>query len=315
MKYLNIPHIATGVVTLLTVCSISLMTGCSSDKDTDLWEKDPQAIRIAPIIGEHKPVSRIADGESSSTWENNDAITVREVISGRSVSYIYNGSLWQPATEGSYLRWEERTTGQNSFIAWHPADDNKDGYTTFELPTDQSSSITSADWMTAQATLSQSNDRTLPLTFHRKMSKVTMVIESWNEQFAVNDPITSFLLKSTSSEAEEDTPDHQPTNITPLNNGKTQLPPLNAAKEPLNKDDCPHYTAIVFPTDAQPSAIFMTCKVNGYDLALTGIPKLEVGIHYTYYLTVGKAAVTVSNVRVNDWETGKDITGDAPEQF
>lgn len=314
MIYRNILYSVVGSTAFRSLCILCLLTGCSSD-DTDGWNKDSQAIRIDAAIGANKPNGRVTDTDSGSTWNDNDQITVREILSRRSVNYTYSSGTWRPATTGEYLRWEEGTGGETSFIGWHPADNMIDGHINFTLPEDQTKGITAADWMVAQATTTQSDDKILHLTFQRRMAKVTMIVESWNEQFAAGDAISDFRICSAYSAMVDNELNAPFKEIKAWNsNGKTQLPALNEVKEPINKTECPQYTAIVFPTDVQPTLQFMKCKVKGYDLTLTGIPKLEAGIRYTYYLTVGKASITVSNVKVNDWQTGKDITGDAPEQ-
>lgn len=303
---------------LLSWVMVCFITGCSSDDNESIqWASDPQAVRINATFVEREngPVPRIADSEHGSVWENGDEITVCEIISNRSVNYTYNGTIWEPTIADKYLRWEEGATGMTSFAAWRPASSSINGYTDFILPQDQSGGITLADWMTARTTSASGSDGTILLAFARQMAKVTMIVKSWNEQFEMGDEITDFRMQSTSSQADVAGRDGTPIYIKSQNdNGKTKLPALNADRTPTNVNDCPSYTAIVFPTSAQSTQLFMKCKVKGYDLTLTGIPELKAGFYYTFDITVGKAAITISNVIVNDWATGGDIEGDAPEQ-
>ncbi|MCD8317394.1 MAG: leucine-rich repeat protein, partial [Paraprevotella sp.] len=65
------------------------------------------------------------------------------------------------------------------------------------------------------------------------------------------------------------------------------------------------YTALVIPAEAQTGQAFLTLTVEGKSLTVTGIPAMEAGKSYTYPLTVGKDAMTVGEVTVEDWTSGE----------
>jgi hypothetical protein len=86
-------------------------------------------------------------------------------------TYTYSASSkkWNTTDE---LYWDGNS--DNTFNAWYPATAE---YTSFNIPSDQSSGTAQADWMTATTTAKKS-DGTVELLFAHHLSKVRITIES-----------------------------------------------------------------------------------------------------------------------------------------
>ena len=125
----------------------------------------------------------------------------------------------------------------------------------------------------------------LTLTMERKMARVVVEIDGFNDQYA---------------------------GATIKNVNSLSICGVKAYKHSDNK-----FYALIKPCEAQNSETFISLDVaEGASKTttekLTGIPALTAGNSYTYQLTVGKDKVSVSGITVKDWTTG-DITGGKTE--
>ena len=166
-------------------------------------------------------------------------------------------------------------SGTNGFTAYYPASVD------FTLPTDQSdeAKIKSADRMTATAD-GVAKGESVALSFERENSMVT-ITPSFNTEFGDDATISSLQIAS----------------ITPYH--------------PADAED---YKAIIAPTTTG-FEVTVKVKVGETEQSLTAntTTAIEAGKHYTFNLTVGKVAVGITSVSVNDW-TEKPVTGVETEQ-
>lgn len=166
-------------------------------------------------------------------------------------------------------------SGTNSFTAYYPASVD------FSLPTDQSdeAKIKSADRMTATAD-GVAKGESVALSFERENSMVT-ITPSFNTEFGDDATISSLQI---------------------------------AGITPFHPEDAEDYKAIIAPSTTG-FEVSVKVKVGEAEQTLTAntTTAIEAGKHYTFNLTVGKTAVGITSVSVNDW-TEKPVTGVETEQ-
>lgn len=251
-------------------------TACSQDDDFTPQQEDIVKIASANIATEVQTrVNTLADG---TLWENNDQIFLVNNSSNNKNSGTYTATVTtgdNPATT-----WEltngtvlYASSGTNDFTAYYPASVD------FTLPTDQSTvaSIKSADRMVATTT-GVAKGTGVALSFERQNAKVT---------------ITPTFASEYDGKGIADIQNFKIEEVAPY------LPENGTA-----------YTAILEPSG---TGFSVTLTVGSDNLTATSTTALEAGKHYSFNLTVGKEAVSINSVSVNDW-TEKPVSGVEAEQ-
>ena len=212
--------------------------------------------------------------------------------------YGYDGTTWSAVDTNNYIVWDG--TDENTFYGVYPYNAE---YNSFTIPTDQSGGIQDADWMTADYTAAK-DEGNVNLNFHHLLAKVTVNITKWNSEFDGSEKIIDDLKIYSKGTALTATYDDSGATITAAD-GETGITPLVSGAS---------YTAIVAPAKYANTDKFLTITVDGQEMTvLATTPKqtngLNAGLHYTFNLTVGKDAVTLSSVTVSDWANGGTIDG------
>ena len=286
-----------------------VLAGCQSEDDfmSSDYANDPMAVHIR--AGIEALQTRVNTTGTGNAWDENDQISVTntspEAITGKDKAvYKYNGSTWVP--EGTdYIVWADDV---NTFEAYYPVVEGKtDSYTQFELPADQSSNtpgaanyIGRADYMTAAA--SQSKSDALNLTFKHHLTKVTVKISGYGNQYATQKPVfqaPTFTVPTTTTTVDGKT-------LTVAGNGTTVT---GLFSEDASTEAKHSFTAVLVPGKYTTNDTFvqlnmedgtsLTVKANVQQLT-TG---LESGKAYTFNVTVGKNGATINSVTVGDWGT------------
>ena len=262
-----------------------LFAGCSSEDDIlSAFHSDPNAVRITAEVGKAS-----ADGFTRSNplgateadqkkFNENDEISV-QADGQDAVTYQLVGSEWQPQ-DGKFLKWE---SNEMNFTAYYPAsfDGNIDNIT---LPAEYDEATLAAnDFMSYSGKQSNTNGNQLSLIMERKMARVVVEIDGFNDQYA-GATVNSLSICG-----------------------------IKAYKHSDGK-----FYALIKPCEAQNSETFISLDVAEGESkttteTLTGIPALTAGKSYTYKLTVGKNKISVSGIYVADW-TGGTITGGKTEE-
>ena len=198
---------------------------------------------------------------------------------------------------------------KNEFEAWYPLTAS---YTTFTIPTDQSSEqlLGAADWMTASSgEIDKPENQTLNLDFQHQLSKVTVTIADWNDEFGgTAQEVSTPKIYSKGTDIEVVYATDGP-NVTTSDGALTAITPSAVGHT---------YTAIVAPAKYATTDKFMTFTVNGQEMTVLATPSslneegLQAGLHYLFDLKVGKDAVTLYSVKVTPWEE-KEIDGGVAE--
>lgn len=252
-------------------------TACSQDDDFTPQQEDIVKIASANIATEVQTrVNTLADG---TLWENNDQILLVNNSRNNKNSGTYTATVTtgdNPATT-----WELTngtvlyTSGTNDFTAYYPAVTEAD----YTLPTDQSTvaGIKMADRMVATTT-GVAKGTGVALSFERQNAKVT---------------ITPTFASEYDGKGIADIQNFKIEEVAPY------LPENGTA-----------YTAILEPSG---TGFSVTLTVGSDNLTATSTTALEAGKHYSFNLTVGKEAVSINSVSVNDW-TEKPVSGVEAEQ-
>ena len=266
--------------------AILALSACSESEDLlSAFHSDPNAVRITAQVGKVSANGftrsyPLGDADAQTKFKNGDMISV-QADGQDAVTYQLNNNEWQP--QGSkFLKWE---SNEMNFTAYYPAsfDGNLDNVTLPEKYDE--ASLAANDFMSyygLQTNTNKSNQ--LTLTMERKMARVVVEIDGFNDQYAGAkiDNINSLSICG-----------------------------IKAYKHSDGK-----FYALIKPCAAQNSETFISLDVaegaSKTTEKLTGIPALTAGNSYTYQLKVGKNKISVSGITVADW-TGGTISGGKAE--
>ena len=261
--------------------AILALSACSESEDLlSAFHSDPNAVRITAEVGKASANGftrsyPLGDAEAQTKFKNGDMISV-QADGQDAVTYQLNNNEWQP--QGSkFLKWE---SDEMNFTAYYPAtfDGNLNNIT---LPKEyDETSLVANDFMSYTGKQSNTKGNQLSLTMERKMARVVVEIDGFNDQYAGAkiDNVNSLSICG-----------------------------IKAYKHSDGK-----FYALIKPCEAQNSATFISLDVADGEgktttETLTGIPELTAGNSYTYKLTVGKNKISVSGITMKDW-TGGTIT-------
>ena len=263
--------------------AILALSACSESEDLlSAFHSDPNAVRITAQVGKASAdgftrSNPLGDAEAQKNFKEGDKISVK--ADGQdAVTYQLNNNEWQPQG-GKFLKWE---SDEMNFTAYYPDtfDGNLDKVT---LPAEyDAASLAANDFMSYSGKQSNTKGNQLSLIMERKMARVVVEIDGFNDQYA-GATVNSLSICG-----------------------------IKAYKHTDNK-----FYALIKPCAAQNSATFLSLDVAEGESktteTLTGIPALAAGNSYTYKLTVGKDKVSVSGITVADW-TGGTISGGKTEE-
>ena len=283
-------------------CSLA---ACEQEDFTPSVQGDADAVKITATIG--KLQTRVSYDERNTTFDENDQIkVVNKLRTSKNVAtYTLTDEEWNTADP---FVWNGAS--KNEFEAWYPLTAS---YTTFTIPTDQSSEqlLGAADWMTASSgEIDKPEDQTLNLDFQHQLSKVTVTIADWNDEFGgTAQEVSTPKIYSKGTDIEVVYATDGP-NVTTSDGALTAITPSAVGHT---------YTAIVAPVKYAATDKFMTFTVNGQEMTVLATPSslneegLQAGLHYLFNLKVGKDAVTLYSVKVTPWNE-KTIDGGVAEE-
>ena len=267
----------------LAIALATLLCSCNKELAPDTIESQVQiSAQIIPTV-----VTRVTDDGTAFT--NGDAIKVQNMNRENKnlATYIYTAATGKWSTTDE-LYWDGESA--NTFNAWYPA---TAAYASFSIPSDQSAGTAAADWMTATTSAKKAAGN-VQLAFNHNLAKVTVVIDSWSNEYAANEKIVNSLeLNSLSS-------------VMSYNG---TLSGDNTAKwvKTYTSQANTSFVAIVAPAAYNADTDIMQVYVNGASAPLkvktTSSVKIESGKAYTFKLTVGKNLATISSsVTIGEWD-------------
>ena len=275
-----------------------LLAGCATDSDnSNTWLSDPNAVHVSASVGSIFTRSNPAASDEAGQKSFNTGDVMGVSNNGTSITYTYNKGTndWQPGSE-SYLVWD---ASDLTFQCWYPAA-CKNTYSKGYIQEDQSNAteIAKSDYMKAEVTTLTEipGNRQLNVTLERKTARLILNIQNFNDQFDANTTKVNHIRIA--SKASTDASETSTVNIKPLQSGEGGIGTT--------------YTALVMPGTIEANLYFSTDEATETPLVVkTGA--LEAGKSYTYNLIVGKNKVTIGNVTVAEWGTGKIEGGKAEE--
>ena len=265
----------------LAIAFASILCSCNEEVTPDMLESQVEiSANINPCV-----LTRVSDDGKSFT--DGDQIKVQNVDreTKNLATYTYSNDVWTTYDE---LYWGVQS--ENTFNACYPA---TAAYNSFTIPANQTTAVNlaAADWMTATTTASRNS--TVALSFSHNLAKVTVTIDSWNNEYLENERVVNSLeLNSLSSVMSN--------NGTITGNGQSQWVEANVRQENTS------FVAIIAPGEYDSKEDIMQVYVNGSSTPLavktSEALTLEASKAYSFKLKVGKELATItSSVTVGDW--------------
>ena len=267
----------------LAIALATLLCSCNKELAPDTIESQVQiSAQIIPTV-----VTRVTDDGTAFT--DGDAIKVQNMNRENKnlATYIYTAATGKWSTTDE-LYWDGESA--NTFNAWYPA---TAAYASFSIPSDQSEGTAAADWMTATVSAKKAAGN-VQLAFNHNLAKVTVVIDSWSNEYAANEKIVNSLeLNSLSS-------------VMSYNGTLTGDNTAKWVKTYTSQANT-SFVAIVAPATYNADTDIMQVYVNGayapLKVKITSSVKIESGKAYTFKLTVGKNLATISSsVTIGEWD-------------
>ena len=275
------------MIALAAMTMILALSACSESEDLlSAFHSDPNAVRITAQVGKASADGFTRSNPLGATEADQKKFNDGDMISVKAdgqdaVTYQLNGDEWQPQGN-KFLKWE---SNEMNFTAYYPASFNGD-LDKVTLPAEyDEASLAANDFMSYSGKQSNTKGNQLSLIMERKMARVVVEIDGFNDQYAG-------------------------ATVNSINS--LSICGIKAYKHSDNK-----FYALIKPCEAQNSATFISLDVaegasKTTTETLAGIPELTAGKSYTYQLTVGKDKVSVTGITVKDWTTG-EITGGKAE--
>ena len=272
-----------------------LLAGCATDSDnSNTWLSDPNAVHVSASVGSIFTRSNPAASDEAGQKSFNTGDVMGVSNNGTSLNYTFNGTDWQPGS-GSYLVWDKNDL---KFQCWYPAD-GKNTYSKGYIQEDQSNEteIAKSDYMTAAVTnLTEiPGNRQLNVALVRKTARLILNIQSFNDQFDASTKVNHIRIVGKECTDANET---STINIKPLQKGEGGTGTT--------------YTALVAPGTTE-GHLYFSAEGTAETPLVVKTGTLEAGKSYTYNLIVGKNKVTIGNVTVAEWGTGKIEGGKAEE--
>ena len=274
-----------------------LLAGCATDSDnSNTWLSDPNAVHVSASVGSIFTRSNPAASDEDKQMSFNTGDVMGVSNNGTSITYTYNKGTndWQPGS-GNYLVWD---ASDLKFECWYPAD-GKNTSSKGYIQEDQSNEteIAKSDYMTAAVTnLTEiPGNRQLNVALVRKTARLILNIQSFNDQFDASTKVNHIRIVGKECTDANET---STINIKPLQKGEGGTGTT--------------YTALVAPGTTE-GHLYFSAEGTAETPLVVKTGTLEAGKSYTYNLIVGKNKVTIGNVTVAEWGTGKIEGGKAEE--
>lgn len=287
----------SGISKLMAVFAATLaFFSCEKEKVQLSFDSDDHAIRIIPEIASPFTKSNpITDGKET---EFNEGDMIALLCNDGHVTYKLTDKGWQ-TTDYYYLRWGSAPV---SYSAFYPAKETSTTFGNFELQSSQRTKerLAVADYMTCTvADAVRTSDGSLRLKMERQMAKVRFTLSGIEDGSRVQ----GFRVW-TSTGFTEGHPNSDRMYVSPY---------IVTAEGSTSGQNGTSFTAIIVPSEADASKVFVTFNYNGKDITLTGVPELKKGFRYDMNINVSGTIVSIDSPSVAPWDEGTIVVpgGDA----
>lgn len=288
----------SGISKLMAVIAAMLaFSSCEKEKVQLSHDSDERAVRIvpeiaSPYITKSNPVTQGKEAEF------NDGDMIALLCGNRHVTFKLTSKGWIP-TDNYYLRWGKAPV---TYSAFYPATEKSTTFGNFELQSSQRTAdrLAAADYMTCTVEDAvKTSDGSLRLKMERQMAKVSFTLSGIEGSARVQ----GFRVW-TSTGFTEGQPNSDRMYISPY---------IAAAEGAVSGQNGTTYTAIVVPSAADDSKVFVTFNYNGKDITLTGVPELKKGFRYDMDINISGTIISIGSPSVAPWDEGTTVIpgGDA----
>lgn len=287
----------SGITKIMAVLATMLaFSSCEKEKELLSFGSDERAIRIIPeIASPYTKSNPITDGKET---EFNKGDMIALLCNDGHVTYKLTDKGWQ-TTDNYYLRWGSAPV---SYSAFYPATEKSTTFGNFELQSSQRTAdrLAAADYMTCTVEDAvKTSDGSLRLKMERQMAKVSFTLSGIEGSARVQ----GFRVW-TSTGFTEGQPNSDRMYISPY---------IAAAEGAVSGQNGTTYTAIVVPSEADDSKVFVTFNYNGKDITLTGVPELKKGFRYDMDINISGTIISIGSPSVAPWDESTTVIpgGDA----
>lgn len=287
----------SGITKIMAVLATMLaFSSCEKEKELLSFGSDDRAIRIIPeIASPYTKSNPITDGKET---EFNKGDMIALLCNDGHVTYKLTDKGWQ-TTDNYYLRWGSAPV---SYSAFYPATEKSTTFGNFELQSSQRTAdrLAAADYMTCTVEDAvKTSDGSLRLKMERQMAKVSFTLSG----IAGSARVQGFRVW-TSTGFTEGQPNSDRMYISPY---------IAAAEGAVSGQNGTTYTAIVVPSEADDSKVFVTFNYNGKDITLTGVPELKKGFRYDMDINISGTIISIGSPSVAPWDESTTVIpgGDA----
>ena len=287
----------SGISKLMAVLAATLaFSSCEKEKELLSFGSDDRAIRIIPeIASPYTKSNPITDGKET---EFNKGDMIALLCNDGHVTYKLTDKGWQ-TTDNYYLRWGSAPV---SYSAFYPATEKSTTFGNFELQSSQRTAdrLAAADYMTCTVEDAvKTSDGSLRLKMERQMAKVSFTLSGIEGSARVQ----GFRVW-TSTGFTEGQPNSDRMYISPY---------IATAEGAVSGQNGTTYTAIVVPSEADDSKVFVTFNYNGKDITLTGVPEFKKGFRYDMDINISGTIISIGSPSVAPWDESTTLIpgGDA----
>lgn len=276
----------SGITKIMAVLAAMLaFSSCEKEKELLSFGSDDRAIRIIPeIASPYTKSNPVTDGKETE-FNNGDMIAL--LCNDGHVTYKLTDKGWQ-TTDNYYLRWGSAPV---SYSAFYPATEKSTTFGNFELQSSQRTAdrLAAADYMTCTVEDAvKTSDGSLRLQMERQMAKVCFTLSGIEGSARVQ----GFRVW-TSTGFTEGQPNSDRMYISPY---------IAAAEGTVSGQNGTTYTAIVVPSEADASKVFVTFNYKGKDITLTGVPELKKGFRYDMDINIAGTIISINSPSVAPWD-------------
>ncbi len=287
----------SGITKIMAVLATMLaFSSCEKEKELLSFGSDDRAIRIIPeIASPYTKSNPITDGKET---EFNKGDMIALLCNDGHVTYKLTDKGWQ-TTDNYYLRWGSAPV---SYSAFYPATEKSTTFGNFELQSSQRTAdrLAAADYMTCTVEDAvKTSDGSLRLKMERQMAKVSFTLSGIEGSARVQ----GFRVW-TSTGFTEGQPNSDRMYISPY---------IATAEGAVSGQNGTTYTAIIVPSEADDSKVFVTFNYNGKDITLTGVPELKKGFRYDMDINISGTIISIGSPSVAPWDESTTVIpgGDA----
>ena len=276
----------SGISKIMAVLATMLaFSSCEKENELLSFGSDDRAIRIIPeIASPYTKSNPITDGKET---EFNKGDMIALLCNDGHVTYKLTDKGWQ-TTDNYYLRWGSAPV---SYSAFYPATEKSTTFGNFELQSSQRTAdrLAAADYMACTVEDAvRTNDGSLRLKMERQMAKVSFTLSGIEGSARVQ----GFRVW-TSTGFTEGQPNSDRMYISPY---------IAAAEGTVTGQNGTTYTAIVVPSEADASKVFVTFNYKGKDITLTGVPELKKGFRYDMDINIAGTIISIGSPSVDPWD-------------